>query len=149
MPIVDVTTEIAIAAKPERVAEFACNPDNAPLWYVNINSVVWKTPPPLKIGSQIAFTAQFLGRRLSYMYEIAEWIPGEKLVMKTADGPFPMETTYTWHPVNKHGTLMKLRNRGNQLGFSKWFAPFMSLMMKKANKKDLLHLKTLLEHSNL
>jgi len=75
MPKVDVTTEIAIEAKREQVSEFASNPDNAPLWYVNIKSVVWKTQPPLKIGSQIAFTTQFPGRQLSYVYEITKWIP--------------------------------------------------------------------------
>lgn len=94
--MVDVLTEIIIHCTRDQVSEYAANPDKAPEWYVNIQSVQWQTPKPMKVGSKIAFKAQFLGRQLAYVYEIAEYVPGKMLVMRTADGPFPMETTYTW-----------------------------------------------------
>src|SRR5438128_6352358 len=97
---VDVLTEILISRSPDRVSAYAADPSNAPEWYVNIKAVEWKTPPPLAVGSRLAFEAQFLGRRLAYTYEIVELIPGSKLVMRTAEGPFPMETTYTWQPAS-------------------------------------------------
>lgn len=143
--MVDVLTEININCPIETVSEYAMNPDNAPEWYVNINSAEWQTPKPLTLGSKIAFKAKFLNRDLSYVYEITEFIPGEKLVMKTAQGPFPMETTYTFHMVEPNMTKMSLRNRGVPSGFSKIFAPFMSTMMKKANMKDLKKIKEILE----
>ena len=148
MSAVDVATEIVIDAPVEKVAEFASNPNNAPVWYVNIWSVLWKTQPPLQIGSEIAFKAQFLGRQLSYIYKVVEWVPGLRLVMQTSDGPFPMKTTYTWHAIDDSKTHMKLQNSGYPSGFSKLFAPFMSLMIRNANKKDLLRLKELLEGGN-
>lgn len=92
---VDITTEITIARPVAIVSAYAGNPDNAPTWYANIKSVEWKTKPPLSIGSQVAFVAQFMGRRLAYTYEFVELIPGSRIVMRTAQGPFPMETTYT------------------------------------------------------
>ena len=145
MKAVDVVTEISILVNRNKVAEFSANPDNAPVWYVNIKSVQWKTPRPLAVGTQIAFIAHFLGRLLSYVYEIRELIANEKLVMSTSDGPFPMETTYTWEAIDDHTTRMTLRNRGKPSGFSKLFAPLMAYMMRSANNKDLKLLKQILE----
>src|SRR5262245_6935982 len=112
MSAVDITPDIVIDAPVKNVAYFASNPHNAPAWYVNIRSVMWKTQPPLQIGSEIAFKAQFLGRQLSYIYKVVEWTPGLKLVMQTSEGPFPMKTTYSWHAIDDSRTHMKLQNSG-------------------------------------
>lgn len=127
------------------MSRYAADPDNAPLWYVNIKSVEWVTPPPAQVGSRVAFVAHFLGRRLTYTYELVEFIPGVRLVMRTAEGPFPMETTYTWESNADGTTRMTLRNRGTPSGFSVWVAPLMAMAMRRANRKDLALLKKQLE----
>jgi uncharacterized protein YndB with AHSA1/START domain len=142
---VDVLTEIVIARPRADVASYAGNPDNAPEWYANIKSVEWKTAPPVRLGSRVAFVAQFLGRRLAYTYEFVEWVPDERLVMRTAEGPFPMETTYVWEPVGESRTKMSLRNRGEPSGFGRLAAPIMASAMRRANRKDLARLKIILE----
>jgi uncharacterized protein YndB with AHSA1/START domain len=142
---VDVVTEAVIDRPRAEVAEYASDPNNAPRWYVNIHSVEWKTSPPLALGSRLAFVARFLGRRLAYTYEIVELVPGERLVMRTAEGPFPMETTYTWEPLGDGQTRMTLRNSGEPRGFGKWAAPLMMGAMRRANRKDLERLKSILE----
>jgi uncharacterized protein YndB with AHSA1/START domain len=144
---VDVRTEVVIDLPRERVAQYAADPSHAPEWYANIESVEWETSPPLAVGSRVAFVARFLGRRLAYTYEIVELIPGERLVMRTAQGPFPMETTYTWAARGDSGTHMTLRNRGEPKGFSAMSAPLMAAAMKRANRKDLANLKALLERT--
>jgi uncharacterized membrane protein len=142
---VDVLTETVIDRPRSQVATYAADPTHAPDWYENIESVEWKTQPPVSVGSRMAFVARFLGRRLAYTYEIVELVPGEKLVMRTAEGPFPMETTYTWESVGETRTRMTLRNRGEPSGFSKVSAPLMAAAMRRANRKDLARLKSLLE----
>lgn len=142
---VDVLVETTIRRSPAEVSAYAGDPSNAPTWYANIRSVEWRTEPPVRVGSRMDFVAQFLGRRLAYTYEVVEWVPGERLVMRTADGPFPMETTYTWEPAGEGGTRMTLRNRGNPSGFSRVAAPVMERAMRRATTKDLAELKQFLE----
>jgi uncharacterized protein YndB with AHSA1/START domain len=142
---VDVLTEIEIARPREEVAAYAAEPDNAPAWYENIERVRWETTPPLAVGSRVAFVARFLGRRMAYTYETRELVPGERLVMSTAEGPFPMETTYTWQPMPSGATRMTLRNRGQPSGFAGIAGPVLAAAMRRANRKDLARLKEILE----
>src|SRR6185503_20159071 len=97
----DVVSETVIDRPISVVSAFARDPEHAPRWYANIESVEWRTSPPLVVGSRVAFVAHFLGRRLAYTYEIVELVPDERLVMRTAEGPFSMETTYTWEPAGE------------------------------------------------
>jgi uncharacterized membrane protein len=142
---VDVQTEIVIDLPSAQVAAYTMNPSNAPEWYVNIMSVDWQTVPPVTVGSRIAFVANFLGRRLAYTYEIVDLVTDRRLTMRTAEGPFPMETTYTWEPQDEGRTRMTLRNTGEPNGFAKITAPVMAAAMRRANRKDLARLKSVLE----
>ncbi len=142
---VDIETQIVIARPVEIVSSYAADPSNSPDWYVNIVSVEWKTSPPLQVGSKVEFVARFLGRTLRYTYEFVELVPGERLVMRTQQGPFPMETTYAWVAESDGSTRMRLRNRGEPAGFSKVMASMMKPAMRRANRKDLARLKATLE----
>jgi Polyketide cyclase / dehydrase and lipid transport len=142
---VDVVTEIVIGRPAEVVASYAADPANAPAWYDNITAATWETSPPLRTGSRIAFTAQFLGRRLAYTYEITDFTAGERLVMRTAQGPFPMETTYAWQAIDDRSARMTLRNRGEPAGFFRLTAPLMAIAIRRANRKDLANLRARLE----
>lgn len=142
---VDVETSIEIEVARTQVAAFATDPENAPSWYSNISSVTWETPPPAQVGSRIAFVAHFLGRRIAYTYQIRELVPAERFVMSTAEGPFPMRTTYTWVDTPDGGTQMTLRNDGEPVGFGRLAAPVMAAAIRRANLKDLRSLKDVLE----
>ena len=144
MPV-DVVTEIEIDRSRAEVAAFAADPGNATAWYKNIASVEWETPPPATVGSRVRFVARFLGRTLRYTYEIREIDPDRRFVMSTAQGPFPMETTYTWEDAGSGATRMTIRNRGEPSGFGKVSAPVMARAIRRANEADLPRLRRLLE----
>ncbi len=141
---VDVTVETVIARPVEVVAAFSGDPSNAPQWYANIESVEWRTPEPIQVGSELDFVAHFLGRRIAYTYRVIELVPGTRLVMSTERGPFPMQTTYAWEAVDG-GTRMTLRNTGRPTGFARLGAGAMERAMRRATTKDLERLKALLE----
>jgi uncharacterized membrane protein len=142
---VDVVTEIEIARPRGEVAAYAADIDTTTEWYENIKVVEWQTERPLRVGSRVAFVAQFLGRRLEYTYEIRELVEGERLVMSTEQGPFPMETTYAWSDAGEGATRMTLRNRGEPAGFKRVAGKVMAGAMRRANRKDLERLKRILE----
>jgi uncharacterized membrane protein len=142
---VDVETSIEIDRPRAQVAAFAADPDNVHRWYRNIKRVEWLTDRPLQVGTRLAFAAEFLGRRMAYTYEVTVHEPGERLVMRTADGPFPMETTYLWVDGPAGTTVMALRNRGRPAGFSAIAAPMMAAGVRRANRADLRRLKAALE----
>ncbi|AEG44772.1 SRPBCC family protein [Isoptericola variabilis] len=144
MAAVDVRVERVIRAPVDEVAAYAADPTTAPEWYATIESVVWRTDPPVAVGSEMEFVARFLGRRIAYTYRVEELEPGERLVMSTAQGPFPMRTEYTWSAA-PGGTLMTLRNTGEPSGFASVAAPVMEAAMRRATTKDLARLASLLE----
>ena len=142
---VDVTTNVEISCPREEVANYAGDPTNATAWYENIKRIEWKTAPPLSIGSKIAFVAHFLRRELTYTYEVHALDRGVRLMMRTDEGPFPMETTYLWEDTAGGGTRMTLRNRGTPTGFASVASPLLAAAMRRANKKDLSCLRQILE----
>ena len=138
-------TDIEIARPRDEVSAYASDPGNATAWYRNIESVDWETEPPVAVGSRMRFVARFLGRTLAYTYVVRELDPGRRFVMSTDEGPFPMETTYTWDEAPGDGTRMTLRNRGEPSGFAAVTGPLMARAMRRANRADLERLKALLE----
>ena len=141
---VDITTKIDIARPLDEVAAYAFDPTNAPDWYANIKSVRERTSPPVADGSEMDPVAHFLGRELAYTYRVME-LTGNRLVMRTAEGPFPMETLYQLQATGPRTTRFCLTNRGEPKGFVGIVVPLMAAAMRAANKKDLAALKRVLE----
>jgi uncharacterized protein YndB with AHSA1/START domain len=142
---VDVTSEVLIERPPGVVFAYVCDPANATAWHANVASAEWRTDPRVHVGSQVAFVADFLGRRLEYVYELVEVEPGEKLVMRSVEGPFPLETVYTFEETREGHTRMTLRNHGEPSGVSKLMTPMIATALRSANEKDLGRLKAILE----
>ncbi|HEX3284263.1 MAG TPA: SRPBCC family protein [Mycobacterium sp.] len=149
MATVDVEVHATIGRSRPEVAAYACDPDNVTTWYANIKAVRWETTPPVTLGSRFRFTSEFLGRRLDYTYEVVEFVPAQRFVMRSDQGPFPMETTYAWEDAPEEATWMTLRNRGEPTAFAGLAAPLLATAIRRATSKDLARLKSLLEAANL
>ena len=103
------------------------------------------TDGPVAVGSRMRFVATFLGRTIDYTYEVVELVPGERLTMTTASGPFPMLTTYDFEDLGTGSTRMSLRNHGSPSGFGAVAALVVRVAMPRAMTKDLRALTRLLE----
>jgi len=142
---VDISSEIVIDRPRAEVAAFAGDPDNAPAWYEHVKRVVWRTRRPLAVGTQVGFLAESLGRQLEVIYAVTALVPGERLVMRSEEGRFPMETTYSWRDEPGGGTRMSLSNHAEPRGVGRLSASLLKRSMRRANAKDLSRLKHLLE----
>lgn len=140
-----VKTEIIIDVPLEQVYLYVADPDNAPEWYDNIDSITWITDKKIVQGAKMDFKARFMGRELAYTYEITHLITREIMVMSTSEGPLPMTTVYEWSKVDEERTRLLMINKGEPKGFAKVAKPLMSSIMTKSNKKDLENLKLILE----
>ena len=144
MPV-DVASEILIERPPGIVSAYVSDPANAPSWHDHIKSAGWLHDAAPRVGSRISIVAEFLGRKLEFIYEIIEFTPGEKLEMRSVEGPFPMQTAYVFEETRDGHTRVSMRNHGEPSGVSKLMTPMIATAMRSAGEKDLAKLKRILE----
>ena len=140
-----VEDEIEIAKPCAEVAAFAGNPTMAPEWCDNVDAVRWWTEPPVRVGARVTFVARLLGQTFAYAALVTHFDPGERLVMRTKFGPFPVETTYVWRAVTADSTRMTVRKRVTPGGLARLGAPAVVLVLRWAMRENLQRLKLLLE----
>ncbi|HEX3613585.1 MAG TPA: SRPBCC family protein [Sporichthyaceae bacterium] len=142
--LVDVTVETTIDRPVSVVAKYAADPTNAVHWWANVSAAAWQGTAGAAVGSKFAFTASHGGRPVECLYEISEFTPGERLVIRTEQGPFPMETTYAWAATDS-GTRMTVRRRGSPGGLGRLLEPLKARGVEAGARDDLSALKGILE----
>ena len=141
----DITATIEIKKWAVEVAAFAAHPDNATKWQVNIKSVDWKSPPPLRVGTRFVFGSSSFGKKTSLPFEVVKFAPGEQLIMRNSGDAFPKEIIYTWRPSEMGGTQMKMIQRGELTGLSRIFSIFSIRALQRSAAESLARLKTVIE----
>jgi hypothetical protein len=142
---VDVEVHTTINRPRSDVARYCCDPDNATAWNANVKAVQWETNPPLSVGSRFRFSSEFLGRSLEYTYEVVELVAAERLVMRSAQSPFRMETVYTFRDAPDDATWMTVRNRGEPTAYSGLAPAILATAVRRATSNDIARLRTILE----
>ena len=141
---VRVTNAVLIDRPRSEVAAFATDPSRAREWYSDVRDVRWNRQP-VAVGSRLAFVAAFLGREADYIYEVTEIVPDERFAMSRAEGPFPVETVYSWEDTSGGGTRMTMQSSGYPSGLALLVVPFLRSAMRRSGRRDLRRLKMLLE----
>jgi hypothetical protein len=143
---VDVISEITIARPRAEVAAYSADPDNATVWYENIESVGWESPPPLTVGNRLAFVARFWDDAWPTPTRSSTSCQASALrahcVRAVPDGD---DLHLAGRQRRRDATRMTLRNRGEPAGFATLSAPMVAAATRRANRKDLERLKRILE----
>ncbi|MGH2728001.1 MAG: SRPBCC family protein [Actinomycetota bacterium] len=142
--MIDVTLKIDIARPRETVAAYAMEAENDPAWIGGISSAQRLTPPPTGVGTRVERVASFRGKRIEYVMDVIDHVPGRKIVLKTVKGPFPMEVTYAFEDRDR-GTRAFIRVAGDTKGFYRLAAPLLVRGVKRNVGRDLKRLKKALE----
>ena len=143
MPI-DVTAEATIARRREEVAVFAMEAENDTRWIGGISSARRLTDGPTTVGTQVERVAHFLGRRVEYVMEVVELVPGERIVMRSIKSPFPMKVTYSFEDRDA-ATVARVRVEGGAEGFYRIASGFMAPAVKRNIHADVKRLKQIME----
>ena len=147
MPI-EVVAERRIDAEPARVAEYAMDPANDPVWIGGIDRARWVTEPPLRVGSRVERIARFLGRRIEYVLEVAELQPGARLRMTSVEAPFPMTVSYEFDHGGDGGTAARIGIGGGPGGLVGILSPLLAVAVRRSISGDLRRLAAIVQQSD-
>jgi uncharacterized protein YndB with AHSA1/START domain len=146
MPI-DVTAESTIARQREEVAAFAMEAENDTRWIGGISSARRLAEGPTAVGTRVERVAHFLGRRVEYVMEVVELVPGERIVMRSIRSPFPMRVTYSFEDADA-ATVARVRVEGGAEGFYRIAGGLMAPVVKRSLQSDVKRLKELMESAS-
>ena len=137
--VMDIEVERRMAAAPATVAEIMFDPDHDPSWIGGAKAVERLSPDPHRIGARVRRTGGFLGKRFSWVTELAEYVPDHLMRMRFVEGPMKGEVTYRIEP-NGDGSRVFIRNSGG----SSFTVPGVGLMLRRSVGKDLERLEQLI-----
>ena len=146
MTHLDVTAETTIGAGRDRVAAYAMDPRNDPIWIGGLKQVEVLTEGPIEKGSTVQRIASFMGKRIEYVMEIVELEPGRRLGMHAIRSPFLMDVTYTFEDAGA-GTQVRIRVEGDPGGAYRIAGPLLPAMVRRPVAGDLKRLKRIMEGS--
>ncbi len=138
----DVAVEIEVARPRADVARYATDWRNDTEWIGALAEARLVTEPPFGVGSQVARTARFLGRRIEYVNEVVEYEPERRLVMRSVKAPFPMTVVYEFEDA-EDGTLARIRVDGEPGRLYAVAGPLMDAAVRRNLRRDLERLEQL------
>lgn len=144
---IDVTAQTTIAAPRDRVASYAMDHRNDPVWIGGVSESELLGEPPIVEGSRVRRVASFLGKRIEYVNEVERLAPGSLMVMRSVKGPFPMRVTYGFEDDGAR-TSARVRVEGDPKPAYRLAKPLMARAVKRSISADVRRLKAELERAS-
>jgi len=139
----DVARVVLIQRSRADVAAFMFDPSNDVIWTTGVVECRPLIPGRLRVGSRVERVSEFLGYRVSYVYEVLA-VEGDRFVELTIAEPFSMLVRYDLEEQGK-ATIARIRACGDAGGFFRMATPIVNLVVGQNIAKDLAQLKRHLE----
>ncbi len=140
----DVTVERTIERPVAVVSSYVCDLPNAVHWMSKVSAARWDDGSEAKAGAKVVFSTFASKDVEDWVWEVVDFAQGEKLVMKTASGPFPQQVTWTWVAAGS-GTTMSMQITGKPSAKDRLRSPLMGRELQTSMTEDLGALKGMLE----
>lgn len=141
--------ESAIIRRPaEEVFAFLENRANDTAWMASVTRSEWlESGGKPCLGRRGRMVIRILGRRMKFLDEVTDYVPGRRIAHRTLEGPLPLKTACICEPL-EHGCRATVigeldRIPGGWIG--RLAAPFVGRIIQHGFKADLARLKALLE----
>ncbi len=142
-----IQTEISIVVKRSKAEVFAILGDmeQNPSWQNGMKTCVWKTDPPVRVGSIYDQKAEFMGKEIISTFEVIEYYPDYLIKATTLESTFPITFTRWVTAIDESTTEVEAFIRGDSSGVFKLFEKLYAPLVHRLIKKDYAKLKRLLE----
>jgi magnesium-protoporphyrin O-methyltransferase len=130
------------------VFTFLENRANDTAWMASIVSSEWlESDGQPCLGRQGRMVIRILGRRMTFLDEVTDYVPGRRIAHRTVEGPLPLNTACICEPVERGCRTTVVgeldRMRGGWIG--RLATPWFGRLVQRGFEADLARLKALLE----
>jgi uncharacterized membrane protein len=139
-----VEHSVVIERPAEQVWEYVHDPSNDTVWQSSLVESKELTEGSMRVGTKIAETRRFLGKRFDVSYEVTEFEPYQRSAIRTIGGPIPTSGVYALEPVDG-GTRFTASMETDAHGFFKLAEPVFARMASREMQANLALLKDILE----
>ena len=141
--------ESATIRRPaEDVFTFLENRANDTAWMASVMSSEWlESAGKPCLGRRGRMVIRILGRRMKFLDEVTDYVPGRRIAHRTVEGPLPLNTACICEPA-EHGCRTTVvgeldRIPGGWIG--RLAAPLLGRIIRQGFNADLARLKAVLE----
>jgi len=142
--MIEVRADITVDRSADEVFAYLSDWTNNPNWQRGMESCVWTSEPPLRVGSTYDQEARFLGRPVVSSFEVVEYEPGTLVRITTTSGTMPLDITRRVDSTGPTTSRVRAIVRGGPTGVMRLLNPLMAKIVQRSVTGDYERLRALL-----